>query len=113
MAARDFLPPWTPAVPRIVAPPVPEHDRHSFTNNDTIPHNPAMITSGFTNAPVSRFLVFSTVIGALAASLTDTRYYLHIQVVPHLWNYGQLWRLVTWQVRYVLDCSLGIEKADM
>jgi hypothetical protein len=65
-----------------------------------------MITSGFTNAPVSRFLVFSTVIGALVASLTDTRYYLHIQVVPHLWNYGQLWRLLTWQVRLILDDHL-------
>ncbi|KAH7135975.1 hypothetical protein B0J11DRAFT_426789 [Dendryphion nanum] len=56
-----------------------------------------MITSGFTNAPVSQFLVFSTVVGALVASLTDTRYYLHIDVVPHIWNYGQFWRLLTWQ----------------
>ena len=56
-----------------------------------------MITSGFTNAPVSQFLVFSTVIGALVASLTDTRYYIHIEVVPHIWNYGQFWRLLTWQ----------------
>ncbi|KAF2678284.1 hypothetical protein K458DRAFT_423228 [Lentithecium fluviatile CBS 122367] len=59
-----------------------------------------MITSGFTNAPVSQFLVFWTVIGALVASLTDTRYYIHIQVVPHLWNYGQFWRAFTWQVCY-------------
>ncbi|KAF2709196.1 hypothetical protein K504DRAFT_467174 [Pleomassaria siparia CBS 279.74] len=59
-----------------------------------------MITSGFTNAPVSRFLVFSTVIGSVIASLTDTRYLLHIQVVPHLWNYGQFWRLLTWQICY-------------
>ncbi|PSN61035.1 hypothetical protein BS50DRAFT_445196, partial [Corynespora cassiicola Philippines] len=57
-----------------------------------------MITSGFTNAPVSQFLVFSTVIGALLAALTDTRYYLHIQVVPHIWNYGQFWRFLTWQL---------------
>ncbi|KAF2465419.1 uncharacterized protein BDR25DRAFT_306579 [Lindgomyces ingoldianus] len=59
-----------------------------------------MITSGFTNAPVSQFLVYSTVIGALAASLTDTRYYIHIEVVPHIWNYGQFWRFLTWQVCY-------------
>lgn len=57
-----------------------------------------MISSGFTNAPVSQFLVFSTVIGALLATLTDTRYYLHIQVVPHIWGYGQFWRFLTWQV---------------
>ncbi|KAJ4371472.1 hypothetical protein N0V83_004689 [Neocucurbitaria cava] len=56
-----------------------------------------MLSSGFTNAPVSQFLVFSTVIGALLATITDTRYYLHIQVVPHVWNYGQFWRFATWQ----------------
>ncbi|KAF2830467.1 hypothetical protein CC86DRAFT_315765 [Ophiobolus disseminans] len=56
-----------------------------------------MISSGFTNAPVSQFLVFSTVIGALFATITDTRYYLHISVVPHIWTYGQFWRFLTWQ----------------
>ncbi|KAF1930106.1 uncharacterized protein M421DRAFT_59265 [Didymella exigua CBS 183.55] len=55
-----------------------------------------MISSGFTNAPVSQFLVFGTVIGSLVASLTDTRYYLPIAVVPHIWGYGQLWRVLTW-----------------
>ncbi|EAT78196.1 hypothetical protein HBI56_214390 [Parastagonospora nodorum] len=56
-----------------------------------------MISSGFTNAPVSQFLVFSTVIGALFATITDTRYYIHIAVVPHIWTYGQFWRFLTWQ----------------
>ncbi|KAF2642653.1 hypothetical protein P280DRAFT_497436 [Massarina eburnea CBS 473.64] len=56
-----------------------------------------MITSGFTNAPVSRFLVFSAVIVSLLVSLTDTRYYLHIEVVPHLWGYAQFWRVGVWQ----------------
>ncbi|KAF2849866.1 hypothetical protein T440DRAFT_532844 [Plenodomus tracheiphilus IPT5] len=56
-----------------------------------------MISSGFTNAPVTQFLVFATVLGALAASITDTRYYLHIQVDPHIWSYGQFWRFLTWQ----------------
>ncbi|KAF2628692.1 hypothetical protein BU25DRAFT_430527 [Macroventuria anomochaeta] len=55
-----------------------------------------MISSGFTNAPVSQFLVFGTVIGALVATITDTRYYLPVAVVPHIWGYGQLWRFVTW-----------------
>ncbi|KAF3006841.1 hypothetical protein E8E13_010710 [Curvularia kusanoi] len=55
-----------------------------------------MISSGFTNAPVSQALVFAIVIGALVASLTDTRYYLPVAVVPHIWGYGQLWRFATW-----------------
>lgn len=59
-----------------------------------------MLSSGFTNAPITQFLVFSTVIGALVASLTDTRYYLPIAVVPHIWGYGQLWRFVTWNVAF-------------
>jgi hypothetical protein len=59
-----------------------------------------MISSGFTNAPVSRFLVFSTVITALLATLTDTRYYFHLQVQPHIWGYGQFWRFGVWPVRF-------------
>lgn len=55
-----------------------------------------MISSGFTNAPVTRALVFGTALAALLASLTDTRFYLPIAVVPHLWGYGQAWRVVTW-----------------
>jgi hypothetical protein len=57
-----------------------------------------MISSGFTNAPVTQFLVFGTVISALLATITDSRYYLHIQVVPHIWQYGQFWRCVVWTV---------------
>ena len=57
-----------------------------------------MISSGFTNAPVTQFLVFGTVIGALLAAITDSRFYLHIQVVPHLWQYGQFWRCGVWMV---------------
>ncbi|KAF2866917.1 hypothetical protein BDV95DRAFT_503978 [Massariosphaeria phaeospora] len=59
-----------------------------------------MISSGFTNAPVSRFLVFSTVVAALATSLTDSRHYLNILVVPHVWGYGQFWRFAVWQACY-------------
>ncbi|KAF2488486.1 hypothetical protein BU16DRAFT_227980 [Lophium mytilinum] len=59
-----------------------------------------MLTSGFTNAPVSRFLVFWVVTGALLASMTDMRYYLHIEVVPHLWGYGQWWRGLSWVTCY-------------
>lgn len=62
-----------------------------------------MITSGFTNAPVSQFLVFSTVITALVATITDTRYYLHVLVVPHVWGYGQFWRFGVWQVCHLFS----------
>lgn len=99
LSARDFPPPWSSAA--CVTSDLKAHPHFHHTQNDhNAIHPPAsvMITSGFTNAPVSQFLVFSTVIGALVTSLTDTRYYIHIQVVPHIWNYGQFWRLLTWQV---------------
>lgn len=57
-----------------------------------------MLTSGFTNAPVTKFLVFYTVAAAFLASITDSQYLLYIQVVPHLWVHRQFWRLLTWQV---------------
>lgn len=72
------------------------HHVRPITHQPTHPPHATMISSGFTNAPVSQFLVFGTVIGALVASLTDTRYYLPIAVVPHIWGYGQLWRVLTW-----------------
>lgn len=72
----------------------------SHSQNNDRPTN--MLTSGFTNARVSRFLVFWVVTSALLASLMDTKYYIHIEVVPHLWVYGQFWRLLTWQVSWVL-----------
>ncbi|KAK7567270.1 hypothetical protein IWX50DRAFT_552042 [Phyllosticta citricarpa] len=59
-----------------------------------------MLTSGFTNAPVSKFLVFYVVASALVASITDSQYLLWIQVVPHLWGHGQFWRVLTWQFCY-------------
>ncbi|KAF2460588.1 hypothetical protein BDY21DRAFT_315978 [Lineolata rhizophorae] len=60
-----------------------------------------MFTSGFTNAPVSKALVFASVLLPFVASVTDTKHFLYVQVVPHLWVYRQFWRLFTWQICYV------------
>nr|POE47156.1 dsc e3 ubiquitin ligase complex subunit 2 [Quercus suber] len=59
-----------------------------------------MLASGFSNAPVSKALVLGAVITAFLASITDTKYYFWISVRPHLLDYGQLWRLFTWQLCY-------------
>lgn len=59
-----------------------------------------MLVSGFTNAPVTKLLVTAVVITSFLASLTDTKYYLWIDVRPHLLDYWQWWRLVTWQLCY-------------
>jgi hypothetical protein len=59
-----------------------------------------MLSSGFTNAPITRLLVIGTVLAAFLASITDTKYYFWIQPRPHLFDYWQFWRLFTWQLCY-------------
>lgn len=57
-----------------------------------------MIASGFTAAPVSQCLFFGVIASSILVSITDTKYLFYIQVVPHLWQYRQAWRLLIWQV---------------
>ena len=59
-----------------------------------------MLSSGFTDAFVSRSLVFGIVAASLLASVTDTKHYFYIQVEPHLWQYHQLWRVLIYQLCY-------------
>ncbi|MCJ1230859.1 hypothetical protein MMC12_007533 [Toensbergia leucococca] len=65
-----------------------------------------MLSSGFTNAPVSQFLLFGLIASSLIVSITDTKYLFYIQVVPHLWRYKQAWRLLTWQTCYTNSTEL-------
>lgn len=62
--------------------------------------NYSMLASGFTGAPISRLLVFGVVGTAFLASLTDTKVFCWIEIRPHLLDYGQFWRLLTWQFAY-------------
>lgn len=57
-----------------------------------------MLASGFTAAPVSQFLFFGVITSSILVSITDVKYLFYIQVVPHLWQYKQAWRLLIWQV---------------
>lgn len=57
-----------------------------------------MLSSGFTNASVSKSLLIYVVVSSIALALFDSKHLAHIQVVPHLWGYGQLWRVFVWQV---------------
>jgi len=59
-----------------------------------------MQTSGFTNAPVSQILVFWVVGASVLAAITDTKYFFHIAIDPHLLQWRQYWRLLTWQTCY-------------
>jgi len=57
-----------------------------------------MLASGFTAAPVSQCFFFGIIASSILVSITDTKYLFYIQVVPHIWRYKQVWRLLTWQV---------------
>lgn len=67
-----------------------------------------MLTSGFTGAPASKFLVFFIVVSSIIASITDIKYLFYIQVVPHLWRYKQVWRLLIWQVGFTKPVTIGL-----
>lgn len=66
-----------------------------------------MLASGFTSAPVSQCFFFGVIASSILVSITDTKYLFYIQVVPHLWQYRQLWRLLTWQVCPPDICQSG------
>ncbi|ODH13614.1 hypothetical protein ACO22_07079 [Paracoccidioides brasiliensis] len=59
-----------------------------------------MISSGFTNAPISKYALIFIIASSIAASVADVKYLFYIQVVPHLWTYWQIWRLGVWQLCY-------------
>jgi hypothetical protein len=59
-----------------------------------------MLSTGFTDAPVTRSLVYGIVAASILASVTDTKHYFYIQVDPHLWRYHQIWRIFTYQLCY-------------
>lgn len=69
-----------------------------------------MLSSGFTNAPVTKYAIISLVVSSIAVSLGDVKYLFYIQVVPHLWKYMQGWRLVVWQVSYTLRLLSGLAR---
>lgn len=59
-----------------------------------------MLSSGFADVPVSRSLVFGIIATSFLVSVTDNKHYFYIQVDPHFWGYGQLWRVFVYQLCY-------------
>ncbi|GAP85688.1 putative uba domain-containing protein ucp14 [Rosellinia necatrix] len=54
----------------------------------------------FTNAPVTRSLVYGLVGASIAASLLDIKHYFYILVDLHLWRFHQTWRALIYQLCY-------------
>jgi len=59
-----------------------------------------MLSTGFTDVPVTRSLVYGIVATSFLASITDSKHLFYIQADPHLLRYHQLWRMFTYQLCY-------------
>ncbi|KAI9777600.1 MAG: hypothetical protein M1839_008654 [Geoglossum umbratile] len=59
-----------------------------------------MLTSGFTNTPTTKLLLFGLVFSSILVSIRDSKHLFWIQVDPHLWRYRQAWRMLVWQACY-------------
>lgn len=57
-----------------------------------------MLTSGLTNAPLTKGLLIYTIASSVALSLFDIKHLAVIYVTPHFWPYTQFWRGLLWQV---------------
>ncbi|KIV83393.1 hypothetical protein PV11_05424 [Exophiala sideris] len=63
-------------------------------------------TSGFSNTPVSRFLILSSIGTSILASVLDIKHLLPIKPTPHLWPWLQFSRLLTFQLAYTSSAEL-------
>ena len=75
------------------------YEQHTCSINQAI-QSTNMQTSGFANAPVTQVLVFWVVAASVFATVSDTKYYFHLQIDPHLLQWRQFWRLLIWQTCY-------------
>lgn len=57
-----------------------------------------MLTSGLTNAPLTKALLIYTIVSSILLSIFDIKYLVSIQVSPHFWPYAQFWRALAWQL---------------
>ncbi|EPS33616.1 hypothetical protein POX_a01390 [Penicillium oxalicum] len=55
-----------------------------------------MLTSGFTNTPLTKALLIYTIGSSVALSILDIKYLAPIHVSPHFWPYAQFWRALFW-----------------
>ena len=54
----------------------------------------------FTNAPVTRTLVYGLIGTSICTSLLDVKHYFYILVDLHIWRFHQLWRVLIYQLCY-------------
>ncbi|KAG4305001.1 hypothetical protein PORY_001676 [Pneumocystis oryctolagi] len=63
----------------------------------------SLTPSGLQNTPITKYLLYGTILNSTLASIFGIKHYFHIQIVPHFLNYHQLicyWRILGWQMIY-------------
>jgi hypothetical protein len=63
-------------------------------------------TSGFSHAPVTRFVILLSISTSILSSILDLKHYLPIRPTPHLWPYVQFSRILTFQTAYTSSTEL-------
>lgn len=63
-------------------------------------------TSGFSHAPVTRFVILLSISTSILSSVLDLKHYLPIRPTPHLWPYVQFSRILTFQTAYTSSTEL-------
>ncbi|KIX04104.1 uncharacterized protein Z518_07657 [Rhinocladiella mackenziei CBS 650.93] len=63
-------------------------------------------TSGFSNTPVTRFVILACICASILTSILDLRHLVPIKPYPHLWPYQQISRILTFQVAYTSSTEL-------
>jgi len=64
------------------------------------------MSSGFTNAPITRTIIITSITLSILSSLTDTKPFLPLSIRPHLLIYAQFWRLITWILAYTSSTTV-------
>ncbi|KAK9233933.1 hypothetical protein V1525DRAFT_367739 [Lipomyces kononenkoae] len=61
---------------------------------------------GFKNAPISKLFITITVSASIISSIAGIKHYFFLQLVPHIWGWGQWWRLIVWEFVYLNESEV-------
>ncbi|KAJ8098693.1 hypothetical protein POJ06DRAFT_199884 [Lipomyces tetrasporus] len=61
---------------------------------------------GFKNAPISKLFITITVSASIVSSIVGIKHYFFLQLVPHIWGWGQWWRLIVWEFVYLNESEV-------
>lgn len=60
----------------------------------------SLTPAGLQNTPITKCLLYGTILNSALASIFGVKHYFHIQIIPHFINYHQYWRILGWQMIY-------------